>query len=172
MRAPAPVRSGAWSALVLAAAVAFQLPIHDRSVVPIDEGQLAAIAARLGRGEVLYRDVYTGIFPGVYHAAAWLLGLFGDDLLVLRRAQVGVNALCALALWRIARRVAAPAWSWLPPLLYLELVVLDFPGLSMLNYSSLALLLALAALLALLRFLDRGRRRELVAAGVALGACA
>src|SRR5262245_6951385 len=169
---PAPVRSGAWPVLVLAAAAAVQLPIHDRSVVPIDEGQLAAIAARIGRGEVLYRDVYTGIFPGVYHAAAWLLGLFGDDLLVLRRAQVGVNALTALCLWSIARRVAAPGWACLAPLLYLQLVVLDFPGLSMLNYSSLALLLALAALLGLLRFLERGRRADLLGAGLAVGACA
>src|SRR5258705_754511 len=124
---PGPVRSGAWSVLVLAAAAAVQLPIHDRSVVALDEGQLAAIAARLAAGQVLYRDVYTGIFPGVYHVAAWLLALFGDDLVVLRRAQVGVNALTALCLWRLARRIA-PAWSWLPPVLYLELVVLDFPS--------------------------------------------
>ena len=169
---PGPVRSGAWSVLVLAAAVAVQLPIHDRSLVPLDEGQLAAIAARLARGQVLYRDVYTGIFPGVYHAAAWLFALFGDDLLVLRRAQVGVNALTALCLWQLARRVAAPAWAWLPPVLYLELVVLDFPGLSMLNYSPLAMLLALAALLGLLRFLERGRRSDALLAGLALGACA
>jgi hypothetical protein len=168
---PGPVRSGAWSLLALAVAAAVQLPIHDRSVVALDEGQLAAIAARLAAGQVLYRDVYTGIFPGVYHAAAWLLALFGDDLVVLRRAQVGVNALTALCLWHLARRVA-PGWSWLPPVLYLELVVLDFPGLSMLNYSPLSLLFALAALLALLRFLEGGRLGEALLAGLALGACA
>ena len=70
---PGPVRSAAGSALVLAVAVLAQLPTHDRSLVAIDEGQLAAIADRIGRGQVLYRDVYTGIFPGVYHLAAWLL---------------------------------------------------------------------------------------------------
>src|SRR5262245_41734683 len=169
---PAPVRRGAWPVLVFAAAAAVQLPLHDRSVVPIDEGQLAAIAARLLRGEVLYRDVYTGIFPGVYHGAAWLFALFGEDLVVLRRAQVAVNALTALLLWRIALRVAAPAWAALAPALLVALVALGFPGLSMLNYSSLAMLFALAALLALLRFLAAGRGRDLVAAGLALGICA
>src|SRR5262249_33983906 len=133
---------------------------------------LAAIAARLARGEVLYRDVYTGVFPGVYHAAAWLFSLFGDDLLVLRRAQLAVNALTALCLWRIASRVASPAVRWLAPVLYVELVVLDFPGLSMLNYSPLSMLFALAALLALLRHLERGGEGDLVLSGLCLGACA
>jgi hypothetical protein len=168
---PGPVRSAAWSGLVLAAGILVQLPTHDRSVVPIDEGQLAAIADRISRGQVLYRDVYTGIFPGVYHVAAWLLAAFGDDLLVLRRAQVVVNALTALCLWRVAFRAARPAWAWLAPALYLEVVVFDFPGLSMLNYSPLAMLFALAALLGLLRHLERGRAADAVASGLCLGAC-
>jgi hypothetical protein len=169
---PGPVRSAAWSALVLAAGILVQLPTHDRSVVPIDEGQLAAIADRISRGQVLYRDVYTGIFPGVYHVAAWLLAAFGDDLLVLRRAQVVVNALTALCLWRVVLRAARPAWAWLAPALYLEVVAFDFPGLSMLNYSPLSMLFALAALLGLLRHLERGRAADAVAAGLCLGACA
>jgi hypothetical protein len=167
----APVPSGAWSALVLAAGVAAQWLIHDRSVVPVDEGQLAAIADRLARGEVLYRDVYTGIFPGVYHAAAALLAVFGDDLLVLRRAQLAVNAATAWLLWLVARRVARPGFAALAPALYLELVVFDFPGLSMLNYSPLAMLCALAALLALLRLQRRRRTRDAVAVGLCLGLC-
>lgn len=167
-----PVGSAAGSALVLAVAVLAQLPIHDRGLVSIDEGQLAAIADRIGRGQVLYRDVYTGIFPGVYHAAAWLLALFGDDLLVLRRAQVAVNALTALCLWRVATRVARPAWAWLAPALYLELVVFDYPGLSMLNYSPLAMLFALVALLGVLRCQERGRDADALATGLCLGACA
>ena len=169
---PGPVRSAAGSALVLAVAVLAQLPTHDRSLVAIDEGQLAAIADRIGRGQVLYRDVYTGIFPGVYHLAAWLLALFGDDLLVLRRAQLAVNAATALCLWRAAQRVARPGFAWLAPALYLELVVFDFPGLSMLNYSPLAMLFALAVLLFVLRWQERGRDADAVAAGLCLGACA
>ena len=169
---PGPVRSWAWSALVLAAGLLVPLPTHDRSVVAIDEGQLAAIADRIARGQVLYRDVYTGIFPGVYHVAAWVMAVFGDDLVVLRRAQLVANALTALCLWRIALRVARPAYAALAPLLYLAVVVLDFPGLSMLNYSPLSMLFALGALLALLRHLERGRSADAVLAGLCLGASA
>ncbi len=141
-------------------------------MVPIDEGQLAAIADRIGRGQVLYRDVYTGVFPGVYHVAAWAMAAFGDDLVVLRRLQLLVNGLTAVCLWRVALRVAAPAWAWLAPVLYLELVVFDFPGLSMLNYSPLSMLFALLALLALLRHQETGRRADAVVSGLCLGACA
>lgn len=169
---PGPVRSGAWSLLVFAASLLVQLPIHDRSVVPLDEGQLAAIADRIGRGQVLYRDVYTGVFPGVYHVAAWAMAAFGDDLLVLRRVQLLVNALTASCLWCVALRVAPPAWAWLAPLLYLEVVVFDFPGLSMLNYSPLSMLFALSALIALLRHQEEGRRADAVVSGLCLGACA
>jgi len=169
---PGPVRSWAWSALVLAAGLLVPLPTHDRSVVAIDEGQLAAIADRIARGQILYRDVYTGIFPGVYHVAAWLMAVFGDDLVVLRRAQLVANALTALCLWRVALRVARPASAALAPGLYLAVVVFDFPGLSMLNYSSLSMLFALGALLALLSHLERGRSVDAVASGLCLGASA
>jgi len=163
---PGPVRSGAWSALVLVAALLLQLPTHDRSVVPIDEGQLAAIADRIARGQVLYRDVYTGIFPGVYHVAAWAMEVFGEDLVVLRRLQLLINALTALCLWRLGLRVARPAWPALAPAL------VGFPGLTMLNYSPLSLLFALAALLALLRSLEGGRDLDAVASGLCLDASA
>jgi hypothetical protein len=169
---PGAVRSAAWSAVIVAAAVLVQIPSHDRSLVPVDEGQLAAIADRIARGQVLYRDVYTGIFPGIYHLAAWLLSTFGDDLVVLRRAQVAVNALTALCLWRLATRVARPAFAWLAPALHLELVVFDFPGLTMLNYSPVAMLFALGALLFLFRALEGGRDRDALATGLCLGACA
>src|SRR5262245_15658399 len=101
---------------ITALALLAQLPIHDRSIVHVDEGQLVAIAARLLHGEVLYRDVYTGIFPGLYYASAALFSLFGSDVHVTRLAQVAVNAATALALWGLGRRVMAPRWATLAPL--------------------------------------------------------
>ncbi len=167
---PGPVRSAAWSALLLAGGLLVLYPTHDRSVVAIDEGQLAAIADRISRGQVLYRDVYTGIFPGIYHVAAWLMAAFGEDLVVLRRAQLVVNALTSLCLWRIALRTARPAWAALAPVLYLAVVSFDFPGLSMFNYSPLSMLFALGALLALLRTLEGGRSLDAALAGLSLAA--
>src|SRR5215510_5229617 len=76
-----------------------QLGIYDRSIVHVDEGQLVAIASRLLHGEVLYRDIYTGIFPGLYYTSAALFSLFGSDVRVTRFAAVAVNTATALALW-------------------------------------------------------------------------
>ena len=165
-----------WSDAVTTAAVAalalvVQIPILDRSVVWVDEGQLLAIADRLRHGDVLYRDVYTGIFPGIYYLTALLLDVFGEDVVVTRWAQAVVNALTAVCLWRIGLRAMEPAWAAVAPLLYMVLVAVDFPGLSMFNYSPLALLFGLGALLFLLRQLQSARMADGVAAGVLLGAC-
>jgi len=152
-------------------ALAAQLPILDRSVVFMDEGQLVAIADRLRHGEVLYRDIYTGIYPGIYYLTSLLLDVFGEDVLVTRWAQAVVNALTAVCLWRIGLRVMRPAWAVVAPALYAVLVPIGFPGLTMFNYSPLALLFALGALACLLRQLESGRLADGVAAGLLLGAC-
>jgi hypothetical protein len=151
--------------LVVGAALWVQLPIHDRTAVPMDEGHLAAAASRLLEGEVLYRDVHTGIAPLIYYGAALLFRLLGPDLLVTRFAQVAVNLAIALLLWVLALRVARAHWAALAPALYLLVLAVAFPVLSMLNYSSVALGLALASLLLLLVHCERGT----VASGAALG---
>lgn len=157
--------------VVAALALAAQVPILDRSVVFMDEGQLLAIADRLRHGEVLYRDIYTGIYPGIYYLTALLLDVFGEDVLVTRWAQAVVNALTAACLWNVGLRVMRPAWAAVAPVLYAVLVPIGFPGLTMFNYSPLALLFGLAALIFLVRQLESGRVADGVAAGLLLGAC-
>jgi hypothetical protein len=164
----APSRAFATGAIGAVALLA-QLPVLDRSVVAVDEGQLVAIADRIRAGEVLYRDVYTGIFPGIYYATAGLLALF-DDLVATRWAAAVVNAATAGLLWHVGRRAMGRGFALLPPLLYLELVVVGFPGLTMLNYSPLALVLALGALAALLRYMESGARGDGALVGALLGA--
>ena len=171
-RRPATLVRFAAPLAVLALAAIAQLPIHDRSIVHVDEGQLVAIAARLLRGEVLYRDVYTGIFPGLYYATAALFAIFGSDVWITRLAQLGVNAATALALWWLARRVTPAGFAALAPCGYLVLVVTGFPGLTMFNYSPLALVFALFGFLCLLRALASQRAPDAVAAGLLLAACA
>ncbi len=162
-----------WAPLAVAALALFaQLPIHDRSIVHVDEGQLVAIADRLLHGEVLYRDIYTGIFPGLYYATAALFSLFGEDVRVTRFAQVAVNVGTALCLFLLGRRVMPPGWAALASLAYAVLVVVGFPGLTMFNYSPLALVLALFALLFLLRHGDSRKAADGILAGLLLAGCA
>jgi hypothetical protein len=158
--------------LVVAVMAAVQLPIFDRTIVPLDEGQLLAIAYRINNGERLYRDIYTGIFPGVYYATALLVSLAGADLLVTRWAALVLNAAVALLLWALASRMVRPFWALLPPLLFAILVILGFPALTMLGYSMLSLALALSALLAFLRYLEGARVANALLCGAALALCA
>ena len=164
----------AWAstAAIATLAVLLQRRIFDRTAVAMDEGQLAAVARRILDGEVLYRDIHTGIGPGVYHVTAALFALFGRDLLVTRWAAVGVNAAIAVCLWLLATRVVRFRWAALPPLAFLLLTVVGFPVFTMLNYSSFALATALVSLLLLLRYLEFGRTAEGVALGVLLAVTA
>jgi hypothetical protein len=164
---------GWWSLVgVAAVSVLAQLGIYDRGLVALDEGQLMNIAVRINHGEVLYRDIYTGIFPGVYYITALLLALGGNDLLVTRAAQVLVNAATAACLWWLTRRVTSRGWALVPVVLYLVLVVLSFPVLTMLNYSPVSLLFGLAALVCLLRYLEHAGTAAGIAVGVLLAGCA
>lgn len=138
-------------------AVAMQAPIFDRSIVALDEGYLADVAQRMLMGDVLYSDVQTGIFPGIYYLTCALFRLFGSDLLVLRIAQVVVNTAIVLLLWRVGTRVMGRRSSLLAAVAFLPLIAASFPTFTMLNYSSVALVLGLASLLALLRYLELAR---------------
>jgi hypothetical protein len=170
--ASASLRVGLPVAGIALLALALQCSIHDRSAVPMDEGHLASAASRILGGELLYRDIHTGIFPGVYHLTALLFSLFGSDLLVTRWVQVCLNAAIAVCLWLVASRVVRSLWALVPPALYLFLVVVSFPVLTMLNYSALSLVFALFALLFLLRYLERARAADGVALGLLVAATA
>ena len=94
---PESTRFGTQALLLTAWVVAIQLPMFDRSVVPMDEGHFVAAAHWMLQGDLLYRDIHTGIFPGIYYLTALLFAVFGEDLLVTRSAQVVVNASLAQA---------------------------------------------------------------------------
>jgi len=163
--------TGLVAAAVALAGVALQLPSFNRGIVPLDEGHMAAVVVRLLDGELLYRDVDTGLFPGIYYLCAGLFTLFERDLLVTRWAQLVLNVSIASTLWFVGRRTASPVFAMLPAALYLGLVAVGFPVLAMLNYSAVACAFALFALLLLLRYLEFGRAWEGLLCGVALACC-
>lgn len=161
------VPESVWVAIVIAIA---QLPILDRTLVTLDEGQVTAIGHRLASGQILYRDVHTGIFPGVYWFVELLFRIFGTEILVLRWFQLAVNTLIAVALFVLARPLAPARSAWIAPVGYWILVVLSFPVFTMLTYSPLSLLAALGALLCCRRYVEHARVLDGIGTGVLLGA--
>lgn len=164
---PAPVLC------VAALAISFQILLLDRGLVLLDEGHLLAVVDALGRGQRLYRDVYTGITPGIYLLAHGLFTVFGSDLIVTRWAACAANGGIAALLFVLARRVAGPGFAFVAPVLHIGLLVLAFPVLSMLNYSLVALALFLFATERVCALLDAAEERPVatavVARGVAIG---
>jgi len=158
------------AALVFATWV--QLRVHDRSVIPMDEGHLASAAHWILGGASLYVDIHTGIFPGIYALTALLFAVAGEDLLLTRYVQLVVNLATGIVLWRVALRCVRPHWAALAPLLHAGILAMAFPVLAMFNYSPLATAFGLGALLAALRHLERGRVADGVAMGLLLAASA
>lgn len=151
-------------AVAFACALA-QTGIYDRSIIPLDEGQLINTGARIVAGEVLYRDIYTGIAPFSYYLTAAWLWLFGDSVVATRILQVGLNAATAGLLWAIGTRSMSGFWALLAPVLFTGTLLLSFPIYTMLAYSSVGLVTSLAAALFLLRYLETGRLND----GIGLG---
>ncbi|HYC56553.1 MAG TPA: glycosyltransferase family 39 protein [Candidatus Binatia bacterium] len=156
---------------VFALAGLAQLPFFDRSIVSLDEGQLSAIGYRQLLGDVLYRDIYTGLFPGIYWLTAGLFAVAGVDLVVLRAAQLIVNAATAAGLFCLAQPMVSRRAAAMVAGAYIFLVLLTFPGLTMLAYSSLSLLAAIGALLAARRYLETASSSAGIATGLLLAAC-
>lgn len=167
-RRPAVLRGLVVSAVVVAAS----WPLARRGIVPLDEGQVASFANRILGGEVLYRDMYSGIYPGIYYLTALLFKLFGVDLWVTRVAAVVVNVVTALCLWRLGVRALSAGWALVAPVLYALLVVWSFPIMTMLAYSAVSLMFGLWALLFAFRYAERARTIDGVVAGLMLAACA
>src|SRR5215207_1029384 len=82
---------------------------------PNDEGLVLQAAARIGEGQLPYRDFYANYGPGQYFLAGGLDALFGPSLLTWRVVRVALDATVAVLAYALARRdapepLALAAW--------------------------------------------------------------
>ena len=124
-------------------------PLYLRGLSPLDEGALLHIAERISGGEVLYRDLATGVMPGVYYLLALVFRLFGPSIEAgryLQMALLGVN--CCL-FYLIAEHFLRRPARLTAALLYLSvtLFAFRFP-----NYSILSIFFLHLGFLFFLRF--------------------
>jgi hypothetical protein len=141
----------------------------------VDIGRETDLPLRLMNGEVLYRDVHF-IYPplGPYFNAA-LYYIFGPHLNTLIFSGIASSAILTFLCYRVARRFMT---EWTASIAVSFIVVLCFfkpAGNLILSYSFsgvYAAIFGLGAVLALVRFADTRRRRELIAAGLCIGLAA
>ena len=164
-----PTRSPAliwWLIGVWLASALYLVPFVDRAWVPHDEGLLGQSAERVLGGQLPHRDfdeVYTGGLSYL-HALAFKLG--GVKSIALRwTAFVFVLAWVPAVFWIASRSARAPAAALVTAVAVTWSVPNYFSGMP----SWYNLFFATFGIAALMRHLETGRARWLVAAGVAGG---
>jgi hypothetical protein len=163
------LRQSAAPAAAFLAALAFQLPFFDRWFSFMDEGHLLLYADLIAQGGELYRDATVYPLPGAFWLLALAFRVFGASNLVARWILVVEFSLFVALVFALFRRMSGPRLAWCAVATMLVYRVWAFPHWHMYNYSSTALLLQLAALLALLRAFDSGGRATLALAGLLFG---
>jgi hypothetical protein len=164
-----PVRGCAGPLLVAAASFAFQLPFFDRWFSVMDEGHMLQFADIVANGGMLYRDATSYPLPGSFYLLALAFRVFEPSILLSRWIVVLEFTAFVVVLFLLIRRLVSPAYAALCVLLLLLYRVWAFPHWQMYSYSTTALLVLSASLLALVRFLRAGDRRVLAAAGLLFG---
>jgi len=165
-RLDATVRHPAFPALSGVAVVGVVTLLAGRYWIPLDAGTLAQSAERVLEGQLPHRDFrdpYTGLNALV---GAGAFRLFGTRLLALRIPLMAGFALWLPALWLVARRFLTPGTTILAVLLAATLSVPAYP-------SAMPTWFCLYAVTwgcwALLRWMEGGSRRWLLAAGATAG---
>jgi 4-amino-4-deoxy-L-arabinose transferase-like glycosyltransferase len=141
----------------------------------IDSGREMDLPLRLLEGELLYRDIHYLYPPFSPYFNAQLYRIFGVHLDLLLVSGVVCSALIVLISYRVARRLLAPPEAATAMLAVIVLCIFKPAGNLISPYAFSALygaIFALAALLFSLRYSEKGKRRELIAAGIFIGLAA
>jgi hypothetical protein len=155
--------------LVAAVTFAFQLPFFDRWFSVMDEGHMLQFSDIMANGGMLYRDATSYPLPGSFYLLALAFRVFEPSILLSRWIVVLEFTAFAVVVFLLIRRLVSPAYAALCIALLLLYRVWAFPHWQMYSYSTTALLVLSASLLALVRFLTTGDRRVLAAAGLLFG---
>lgn len=155
------------SIVILLAGLRYFLLYFNKGTNLLDEGFQVALAGRILDGQLIYRDFLALPSPGSFYTVAWLMQLFGQELIVVRWAVLIIGLGIMLATLAIARHLMnwifaavaallAVVWGWF-------YVAANF-------YSWEAMFVGLLALLAFLRYTRTERWWWIFLAGLATGA--
>jgi tetratricopeptide (TPR) repeat protein len=135
----------------------------------LDEGVLLHVAERISDGEVLYRDIATGLAPGSYYLQALLFKVFGPGVLVGRYFMIILLASSGIVIFNIARMLVKLQFSLAASMLFVasQAYTWRFP-----NYTPESLFLMLLALLMFMRYLVNKKGSHLLLSALLVGICA
>ncbi len=159
----------ALAGLCMALAFAVQLPFVSHQAVLLDEGVILQMADDIANGKAPYRDGVHYAFPGVFYLTAAVFEVFGPSLEAARVLAASLFVLTTGAALLICRW-----WCTRPETIFFFLIFLSyriwaFPHWHMLNYSPLAVTMAVVAAWAAGEHIARTGYRWAAVAGVFCG---
>lgn len=155
-----------WMAAVCAVSAFYTWRFLDHGWIPHDEGTLAHPAERVLAGELPHRDFDDTYSGGQALLNAFAFKLLGRDLMSIRYAMFAVFLGWVPAVWYLVTRTLRPAVAALVTML---VVALTLPNYAAAMPSWFNLFFACFALAGMVRWVETGRRRWLIAAGAAIG---
>lgn len=115
-------------------------------------------ADRVVQGELIYRDFFEFLPPGIVYLNAAVLFLFGPRISAFGFAAVALGTIISCVLHSLSARAVASRWRLLPPVAF---VVLVYAPHSLGNHKMPALLFGLSGLLVMLNKAVTHRRSSL-----------
>src|SRR5262245_23732436 len=134
-----------------------------------DEGEYAYAGELILHGVPPYQQAYNMKFPGTYYSYAAIMSVFGKTPAGIHYGLVLVNALTALLVFGIGRRLLGDPAGAAAAIIFLLLTVDRWVMGTAAHATHFVLLPALGGLYLLLLALDAPRAWKLVAAGALLG---
>jgi hypothetical protein len=158
---------------IVAAAIVFFAAIRIRLAdTPLerDEGEYAYAGQLILHGVPPYQQAYNMKFPGTYYSYAAIMALFGETPSGIRYGLLIVNALTALVVFGIGRRLLGDAAGAAAALFFLVLSVDRWILGTFAHATHFVLLPAMGGLYLLMLALDSPRPWLLASSGALLGA--
>ncbi len=149
---------------VFALAVLLYLPLSQMDISMLDEGALLYVAERLTKGDVLYRDLVTGIMPGVYYLQALFFSIFGFSVLTGRILACLTIAASTFLIYSISRFFIQKKTSFLISILFISMAL---PAYRWPGYSQLSITFVLLSLLFFLHYLNSSSLSTILFSGAA-----
>jgi len=162
-RAPSICKTAA-AIFIIAAALSF--PVYKNGISMLDEGAMLYISERLTAGDVLYRDIVTGVMPGSYYLVALFLKLFGHSIITERMLASATLAGVSVLIYAISQHFVKKRTSLLITALFISTAI---PSYWMAGYSQFSIAMVLLSLLFFLRYLDSLSPTALIISGASAG---
>ena len=127
-------------------------------------------ALRVLEGQIPYRDFWTIYAPGSIYATAAAFAIFGKNLIVSNLLGILVSALNVTFFFRLIRRVATADAAFIAAFLFASAIYNTRYFLGLTTYPP-AILCIWIGTARLIDFVESGKNRSLIFAGISFGLC-